>query len=72
MKIQKVLFNEGKQGFALHGITSPKFTGKCSAWYWSNGKMHGCEWIRRDGQSRLIPMLTPMYRYLESLGPIWK
>jgi hypothetical protein len=71
MKIQKVLFNEGKQGFALHKITSPYFTGRCSAYYWSNGKMHDCEWIRRDGQHRRIPITSPMYRYLESLGPVW-
>jgi hypothetical protein len=71
MSIQKVLFNEGRQGFALHKITSTYFTGRCSAYYWSNGKMHDCEWIRRDGQHRRIPITSPMYRYLESLGPIW-
>jgi len=72
MNIQKVLFNEGKQGFALHEITSPKFTGRCSAWYSCAGKLQDCEWVRRDGVQRMIPVGTPMYRYLESLGLIWK
>ena len=59
-------------GFSLQKITSDRFTGRCSAWYDNNGKMIDCEWIRRDGVARLIRKGTPMYRYLESLGPIWK
>jgi hypothetical protein len=75
MKIQKVTFNGGifaKGSFALHKITSPYFTGKCSAWYFADGSLQDCEWIRVDGVHRMIPLGTPMYRYLESLGPIWK
>jgi len=75
MKIQKVTFEGGvfpTKSFALHKITSPYFTGKCSAWYDAKGKLQDCEWIRRDGVHRIIPVGTPMYRYLESLGPIWK
>ena len=70
--MNKVLFNEGKQGFVLHGIKSPKFTGKCSAWFTSEGKIYDCEWTRRDGRVCLIPRYKPMWNYLESLGPIWK
>ena len=74
MKIQKVTFNGGAfqpNSFVLHQITG-KFTGHCSAWYSADGKLEDCEWIRRDGVHRMIPLGTPMYRYLESLGPIWK
>jgi hypothetical protein len=74
MKIQKVIFPGGvffAKSFALHKITG-KFSGHCSAWFTSEGKMYDCEWIRRDGVHRRIPLGTPMYRYLESLGPIWK
>jgi hypothetical protein len=75
MKIQKVTFEGGvfpTKSFALHKVTSPYFTGHCSAWYSCAGKLQDCEWIRRDGVHRMIPIGTPMYRYLESLGPIWK
>ena len=76
MKIQKVTFPQGgifaKGSFALHKVTSPYFTGHCSAWFSPQGKLEDCEWIRRDGVRRIIPLGTPMYRYLESLGPIWK
>ena len=75
MKIQKVTFPQGgifaKGSFALHKITG-KFSGHCSAWYSADGKLEDCEWIRRDGVRRIIPLGTPMYRFLESLGPIWK
>ena len=74
MKIQKVTFPGGvffAKSFALHKITG-KFSGHCSAWYTSEGKMYDCEWIRVDGVHRRIPLGTPMYRFLESLGPIWK
>jgi hypothetical protein len=72
--IQKVIFQGGifsRGGFALHKITG-KFSGKCSAWFSPDGKLEDCEWIRRDGVYRSIPPHTPMFRYLESLGPIWK
>jgi ribosomal protein L36 len=74
MKIQKVTFPAGGilGRFALHKVTSPYFTGHCSAWFDAKGKLQDCEWIRRDGVHRIIPVGTPMYRYLESLGPIWK
>lgn len=74
MKIQKISFDGGifePNSFVLHKITG-KFSGHCSAWYSADGKLEECYWIRRDGQSRLIPIGTPMYRFLESLGPIWK
>ena len=74
MKIQKVTFNGGcfqPNSFALHQITG-KFSGHCSAWYFADGTLTDSEWIRKDGTRRLIPLGTPMYRYLESLGPIWK
>jgi hypothetical protein len=75
MKIQKSIFEAGgifpKGGFVLHKITSPKFTGKCSAWYQADGTLDDCEWIRRDGTRRLIPPNSPMRRHLESLGLIW-
>ena len=80
--IQKVTFPQGGS-FALHKITGklgfelgfaprPRFSGYCSAWFTSEGKMYDCEWIRRDGVHRSIPIGSPMYRFLESLGPIWK
>ena len=72
--IQKLIFPGGifsPGSFALHKITG-KFSGKCSAWFTSEGKMYDCEWIRKDGVHRRIPIGTPMYRLLESLGPIWK
>jgi hypothetical protein len=65
MKIQKEYF---EHGFALHKVRSPKFTGHCSAWYFLDGKMVDARWTRRDGQERLIPIGTPMWRYLESFG----
>jgi hypothetical protein len=73
MKIQKVTFPAGGilGRFALHKVTG-KFSGHCSAWFTGEGKIYDCEWIRRDGVHRIIPVGTPMYRYLESLGPIWK
>ena len=74
MKIQKVIFEGGifsRGGFALHKVTG-KFSGHCSAWFSPQGKLEDCEWIRVDGVHRRIPLGTPMYRYLESLGPIWK
>jgi hypothetical protein len=73
--IQKIEMGGGifpPLGFILHKVTSPQFTGKCSAWFDADGKLTDCEWIRRDGVHRIIPVGTPMYRYLESLGPIWK
>jgi hypothetical protein len=74
MKIQKLTFS-GEifplGSFVLYQITGD-FSGHCSAWYDSDGKMTDCEWIRKDGTRRLIPLGTPMYRYLESLGPVWK
>lgn len=72
--IQKLIFPGGifsPGTFVLHKITG-KFSGKCSAWYDSEGKMTDCEWIRKDGRVCLIPPHKPMHRYLESLGPIWK
>lgn len=72
--IQKVTFPGGAffaKSFALHKVTG-KFSGHCSAFFTSDGKMYDCEWIRVDGVHRRIPIGTPMYRLLESLGPIWK
>jgi hypothetical protein len=72
--IQKVIFEGGifsRGGFALHKIKG-KFSGHCSAWFSPQGKLEDCEWIRRDGVYRSIPPHSPMFRYLESLGPIWK
>ena len=72
--IQKLIFPGGifsPGSFVLHKITG-KFSGKCSAWFDSEGKMTDCELIRKDGTRRLIPLGTPIYRFLESLGPIWK
>jgi hypothetical protein len=72
--IQKVTFPGGvffAKSFALHKVTG-KFSGHCSAWFTSDGKMYDCEWIRLDGVHRRIPIGTPMYKFLESLGPIWK
>ena len=72
--IQKVTFNGGifsRGGFALHKVTG-KFSGHCSAWYSAAGKLEDCEWIRRDGIHRMIPIGSPMFRFLESLGPVWK
>jgi len=74
MKIQKVTFTGGifePQSFAIHKITG-KFKGKCSAWYSSAGELTDCEWIRPDGQTRVIPPHKPMWNYLKSLGSIWK
>jgi hypothetical protein len=74
VKIQKFTINGGifePQSFALHKITG-KFKGKCSAWYSSHGELTDCEWIRPDGQTRVIPPHKPMWNYLKSLGPIWK
>lgn len=76
MKIQKTIFENGgifpKNGFVLHNITSPQFTGRCSAWYFPDGTLDDCEWIRRDGTHRIIPQRTPMRKYLELVGQIWK
>ena len=74
MKIQKVIFDGGiffPGSFVLHKITG-KFSGHCSAWYSVDGTLTDSEWIRKDGTRRLIPLGTPMYRLLESLGPVWK
>jgi hypothetical protein len=73
--IQKIEMGGGifpPLGFVLHKITSSQFTGKCSAWFDAAGKLTDCEWIRRDGVSRPIREGSPMFLYLESLGPIWK
>lgn len=74
MKIRKELlggiFANGE--FVLHDITSPCWTGKCSAWYWSDGILHDAEWIRRDGQRRNLPRYKAMWRELERLGKVWK
>lgn len=74
MKIQKQTFDGGifePGSFVLHKITG-KFSGKCSAWFLPDGTITDAEWIRRDGQTRNIPRNSPMFRYCESLGPIWK
>ncbi len=51
----------------LHKVTG-KFTGHCSAWFGPDGTMFDCEWHRRDGQVRLIPPHSPMWRYLAAKG----
>ena len=69
--IQKVTFPNGgifeKNSYALHKITGP-YTGHCSAWFGPDGTMFDCEWHRRDGQVRLIPPHSPMWRYLAAKG----
>lgn len=74
MKIEKLTFS-GEifplGSFVLYQITGD-FEGYCSAWYSDDGILTDSEWIRKDGNRRLIPLGSPMYLYLESLGPIWK
>lgn len=74
MKIQKQTFSGGifeRNSFVLHKITG-SFTGRCSAWYMSDGTCYDVEWIRRDGQIRHVRPNTPMFRRCAMLGKIWK
>jgi hypothetical protein len=72
--MRKVTFDGGvfaQKSFALHRITSHAWSGICSAWYLADGTLEDAEWIRCDGQVRIIPRFKPMWRELERIGKAW-
>jgi len=73
--MQKVTFDGGvfaPKSFALHGITSPLWSGICSAWYLADGTLTDAEHIRIDHQTRNVRHGKAMWKELERIGKVWK
>jgi hypothetical protein len=73
--MQKVTFNGGvfaPKSFALHRITSPLWSGQCSAWYLADGTLIEAEHIRMDHQRRNVRHGKAMWKALERIGKAWR
>jgi len=73
--MQKVIFDGGvfaPKSFALHMITSPLWSGRCSAWYLADGTLTDAEHIRVDYQTRNVRHGKAMWNELERIGRAWK